>query len=62
MLYLLAAYAAGAASNTLWSAYKEARRHSRFKAWESIKEGTTGKRVRLSEVLRQQGVYDQPEM
>lgn len=63
MLYLLAlSFLAGAVSNALWITFHEWRRYSRYKAWESIREGATGTRVRLSEVLRRQGVYDQPEM
>lgn len=61
MLYLLT-FVAGGLTVAAWTLFHDFRRASKFEAWERIREGTTGTRVRLSEVLRQQGVYDHPEV
>jgi hypothetical protein len=53
------AFAAGFATPYLLIAYSEYRRKVRYEAWCSI---LTARALPLSEVLRLQGFYDQPEM
>jgi hypothetical protein len=53
------AFIVGLATPFILNAYVDYRRKVKHEAWVSI---VTNRRLPLSEVLRLQGVYDQPEM
>jgi hypothetical protein len=57
----LLAYGCGLLTRAAVDAYVERRRKDRVRAFKVVAEDA-GKPVRLSEKLRRQGMYDEPEM